>query len=120
MREWKYCGFPTNVTRSLQFLWSSPLRGEAHPRGSRSDSDAPWWDTRGTGEPSLRSRTPKLLGSYKRIVREAGDSFHRIISKWERLLPVGGKAILSSTKPRLRGTLRIHQGIRGAPPRGRS
>ncbi len=24
-----------------------PGLGEAHPRGSRSDSDAPWWDTRG-------------------------------------------------------------------------
>src|SRR5580698_10599078 len=110
MREWKYCGFPTNVTRSLQFQWSSPFRGEAHPRGSRSDLDAPWWDTRGTGEPSLRSRTPKLsMGSYNRIVQQPGISFHAPGSKWKRepesgtwgpLLLVDGTAILLGTNLR--------------------
>src|SRR5580692_10675455 len=83
MQVWKNCGFATNATRSLQIHWSSPVRGEAHPRGSRSNSDAPWWDTRGTGESSLRRRTPKLPGSYNRIVREGGISFHDFGSKWE-------------------------------------
>src|ERR1700723_3429874 len=61
-----------------------PGMGEAHPRGSRSDSDAPWWDTRGTGEPSLRRRTPKsTMGSYAPVVQEAGISFHGFDSKRE-------------------------------------
>jgi|GEM_PF-310357 len=99
MQDWKYCGFATNVTRSLQVQWSSPSKGEAHPRGSRSDSDAPWWDTRGTGEPSLRSRTPKYsMGSYNPIVKEGGGSFHAFDSKWEPLLPVDGAAILVGNK----------------------
>src|SRR5271167_3207969 len=99
MQDWKYCGFATNVTRSLQVQWSSPSKGEAHPRGSRSDSDAPWWDTRGTGEPSLRSRTPKYsMGSYNPVVKEAGISFHGFDSKREPLLRVDGAAILVGNK----------------------
>jgi RNA polymerase sigma-70 factor (ECF subfamily) len=75
------------------------FRGEAHPRGSRSDSDAPWWDTRGTGEPSLRSRTPKYsMGSYNRVVQRACISFHGFDSKREPLLPVEGAAILVGNK----------------------
>jgi RNA polymerase sigma-70 factor (ECF subfamily) len=76
-----------------------PFKGEAHPRGSRSDSDAPWWDTRGTGEPSLRRRTPKhSMGSYNPIVQLTRNSFHRFAPKWEPLLPVGGTAILVGNK----------------------
>ena len=76
-----------------------PLRGEAHPRGSRSDSDAPWWDTRGTGEPSLRRRTPKhSMGSYNRVVQEQCISFHSFAPKWEPLLRVDGAAILLGNK----------------------
>src|SRR5580692_510117 len=85
MQYWKNCGNAANVTSSLQIQWSSPFEGEAHPRGSRSNLDAPWWDTRGTGEPSLRSRTPTLtMGSYNRIVQGAGISFHAYNSKSER------------------------------------
>jgi len=84
MQDGKDCGLATNVTQSLRIQWSSPDWGEAHPRGSRSDSDAPWWDTRGTGEPSLRSRTPKsTMGSYAPVVQEAGISFHGFGSKRE-------------------------------------
>jgi RNA polymerase sigma-70 factor, ECF subfamily len=38
------------------------------------------------------------MGSYKRIVRGAGDSFHDSDSKWESLLHVDGAAILVGTK----------------------
>ncbi len=81
------------------------LGGEAHPRGSRSDLDAPWWDTRGTGEPSLRSRTPKSYDGFlqpisagracfvSRLQSKIGkESLQR--SERETLLPVGGTAIL--------------------------
>jgi hypothetical protein len=61
------------------------FRGEAHPRGSRSNLDAPWWDTRGTGEPSLRSRTPKsTMGSYNPLVRARWVSFHGFNPKREK------------------------------------
>jgi hypothetical protein len=69
--------------------------------------------------PFAAGRPKSTMGSYNRIVQEAGISFHRFSPKWERLLPVDSADILLSTIRGLRGTLRIHQGIRGAPPRGR-
>ncbi|MGH9641041.1 MAG: RNA polymerase sigma factor, partial [Terriglobales bacterium] len=60
------------------------FKWEAHLRRSRSSSDAPWWDTRGTGKQSHRRRTPGLSpGSYTRLVHRACVSFHQDGSKRE-------------------------------------
>ena len=38
------------------------------------------------------------MGSYNRVVQEAGDSFHGFGSNWEPLLQVDGTAILLRNK----------------------
>ena len=60
------------------------FRGEAHPRGSRSNSDAPWWDTRGTGDCPFAAGLPRVtMGSYNRLVQEPFISFHGLGPKRE-------------------------------------
>src|SRR5579859_188619 len=78
-----------------------PALGERILAGPGPARMRPWWDTRGTGDPSLRRRTPKRsLGSYNRLVKEADISFHELASNWEALLVLHGAAILHSTNLR--------------------
>src|SRR5579859_7122262 len=73
-----------------------------------------------------RGSVPSLKGAHVfvgslQVSRDAGSiSFHRHPQNRELLLRLAGAAILRATIRGRSGTLRVHQGIRRATPRGRS
>src|SRR5580693_3892855 len=54
-----------------------PLWGEAHPRGSRSNSDAPWWDTRGDRGTVPSQQESQAFGFLQTISAEGGHFVSR-------------------------------------------
>jgi hypothetical protein len=90
MQDWKDFGFAENVTRSLRIHWSSPFGGRRILVGPGPTRMRPGGTRVGQGNRPFAAGRPRVtMGSYNRIVQEAGISFHGFGFRTGKIAPGG-------------------------------